>query len=698
MAVLTVPVTTNFTGQSLLNITQISLTATGVDATFTASQFGAGKISNTVIIDNPTSDGDIFVNLTAAGTFSAAGWTFVTPQSPGDGIFINGSLGSDTITGSSANDAMGSLGGNIAAGVDSLFGGGGLDRLSASSGIMTGAVYNGGADFDSLEIRDDISTYDLRGATITGVELLNIGVVGVTLLMDHAQVGAGQINDFVYNGPAGTLPTLAISGGSVDLSTASVGVLNFASISITGNANLSNTLLGSIAAETITGGNLSDTMNGGFGADTLFGGRGNDTIVFGNITQPNLGDIVNGGQGLADRILVESSSAHDLSRVTISNVENLAFGATGATAFIFGSQLCGTGDITRVTGGAGVDVLNVTGTAVGIFTLVLASWTDGVDIINIIGDAANNTLQGSTGSDTFLAADLSTGAGDRLVGFTGNDIYFVDQVDDITENAGSGTADRVRVLSNYVLVDNVNSDIEFLETADALGITAIDLTGNALAQTITGNNGANRLDSGGGVDTLVGLSGNDVYFVRALGTIITETAGQGAVDIVRSSVSFALAQANDVEQMSTTLNTGTTAINLTGNAVVQIISGNDGANRLDGRGGADKLNGLAGTDTFIFSTALAAANVDTIGDYAVADDTIELKSSIFTGLVNGALLANAFKANTTGLASDDTDRIIYEKDTGILFFDADGTGAIAGIRFAILTADLVMDATEFQVA
>ena len=82
----------------------------------------------------------------------------------------------------------------------------------------------------------------------------------------------------------------------------------------------------------------------------------------------------------------------------------------------------------------------------------------------------------------------------------------------------------------------------------------------------------------------------------------------------------------------------------------------------------------------------------------MADDTIELKSSIFTGLVNGALLANAFKANTTGLASDDTDRIIYEKDTGILFFDADGTGAIAGIRFAILTADLVMDATEFQVA
>lgn len=77
-----------------------------------------------------------------------------------------------------------------------------------------------------------------------------VGVVGVTLLLDHPQVGAGQINDFVYSGPVGALPTLAISGGSVDLSTASVGVLTFASITISGNAALSNTLFGSIFAET----------------------------------------------------------------------------------------------------------------------------------------------------------------------------------------------------------------------------------------------------------------------------------------------------------------------------------------------------------------------------------------------------------------------------------------------------------------
>ena len=110
------------------------------------------------------------------------------------------------------------------------------------------------------------------------------------------------------------------------------------------------------------------------------------------------------------------------------------------------------------------------------------------------------------------------------------------------------------------------------------------------------------------------------------------------------------------------------------------------------------MNGLAGADTFILSTAPAATNVDTIGDYVVADDRIELKSSVFTGLLTGALAPAAFAINTTGLAADASDRIIYESDTGFLFFDADGLGGAAGIRFAELTAGLAMVSTEFVVA
>ena len=99
----------------------------------------------------------------------------------------------------------------------------------------------------------------------------------------------------------------------------------------------------------------------------------------------------------------------------------------------------------------------------------------------------------------------------------------------------------------------------------------------------------------------------------------------------------------------------------------------------------------------MFSTALPVTNVNTIGDYVVADDKIELKSAIFTGLLNGALDPTAFAINSTGLAGDASDRIIYESDTGFLFFDADGFGGAAGIKFAVLTAGLAMVSPEFVV-
>lgn len=82
----------------------------------------------------------------------------------------------------------------------------------------------------------------------------------------------------------------------------------------------------------------------------------------------------------------------------------------------------------------------------------------------------------------------------------------------------------------------------------------------------------------------------------------------------------------------------------------------------------------------------------------MADDKVELKSSIFASLANGALVANAFAITPTGVAGDATDRVIYESDTGFVFFDADGAGGAAGVRFAVLTAGLAMVATEFVVA
>ena len=59
---------------------------------------------------------------------------------------------------------------------------------------------------------------------------------------------------------------------------------------------------------------------------------------------------------------------------------------------------------------------------------------------------------------------------------------------------------------------------------------------------------------------------------------------------------------------------------------------------------------------------------------------------------NGALKSGAFYSNTTGKAHDASDRVIYDKDSGVLYYDADGTGAKAGVAFATIGKNLKMTA------
>ena len=96
-----------------------------------------------------------------------------------------------------------------------------------------------------------------------------------------------------------------------------------------------------------------------------------------------------------------------------------------------------------------------------------------------------------------------------------------------------------------------------------------------------------------------------------------------------------------------------------------------------------------GAAVFVFQDIVAAGNIDQINDYTVADDQIELHASAFTGLVPGA-----FTANANGTATLGRHCIVYETDTGFLWFDADGNGAGARAQFADLAGGLVMLATE----
>jgi Ca2+-binding RTX toxin-like protein len=194
---------------------------------------------------------------------------------------------------------------------------------------------------------------------------------------------------------------------------------------------------------------------------------------------------------------------------------------------------------------------------------------------------------------------------------------------------------------------------------------------------------------------LEGLGGNDTYHVSSQSQVY-EAVG-GGNDAVYASASFTLAGGQEVELLLAEDFNATTALNLTGNELANTIYGNAGANILDGKGGNDSLVGQQGADTYQFTTALGAGNIDVVFGFEHGVDKIALDDAIFTAIGGlGALNANAFVVGAN--AADASDRIIYNNLTGQLYYDADGTGnGASAIQFATLSPGLTLTASDFLV-
>ena len=344
-------------------------------------------------------------------------------------------------------------------------------------------------------------------------------------------------------------------------------------VSAAGNA-LDNVLTGNAASNTLTGGAGNDTLDGGLGTDTMVGGLGNDIYVV------NVGTDVtteNANEGI-------DTVRSDVTRTLAANFENLTLtgsGVTNGTGNTLDNVLTGNAANNTLTGDAGNDTLDgglgvdslvggagddiyfvdvatdvVTEKANGGMDTVhsAATWTlannlenltlTGVLAINgtgngadnlLTGNSANNTLTGGAGNDR-----LDGGAGiDTLVGGAGNDIYVVDVAADVvTEAANAGTD---TVLSGVTLT-LTSANLEHLTLT---GTSAINGTGNALANALTGNTadnvltgaaGNDTLDGGAGADTLAGGVGNDTYVLgRGYGAELLQEndATAGNTDVVQ---------------------------------------------------------------------------------------------------------------------------------------------------------------------
>lgn len=333
-------------------------------------------------------------------------------------------------------------------------------------------------------------------------------------------------------------------------------------------------------------------------------------------------------------------------------------------------HLVATPGLADLAQGVEVDIVgnDMAETILGTDTINFISAKGGDDIID--AGAGNDTIDGGTGGDT-------------MRGGAGNDTYIVDTSrDKVIETANAGI-DTVRTAGSYTLTANV-------EKLVLTGTKAVNGTGNDLGNVLTGNQADNTLDGRAGADVLAGLGGNDTYIIDNAKDRISEQAG-GGTDTARASVSYSLSA--NVEKL---VLTGTTAINGNGSADDNAITGNSARNVIDGRGGADDLFGGAGTDVFVFSTELGAGNVDRIMDFSAADDTIRLVKSAFAGLDIGALPVSAFK-DVAVSAIDANDRILYDHDTGVLSYDADGSGSAAAVQFAVVNNHAILSASDFQI-
>jgi Ca2+-binding RTX toxin-like protein len=325
-------------------------------------------------------------------------------------------------------------------------------------------------------------------------------------------------------------------------------------------------------------------------------------------------------------------------------------------------------------------------------------------IFFINGNAGNDILRGSNGPDSFDGK----GGADRMIGHGGNDIYQVDNAGDVILEAVDEGADTILTSVSFVL--GPGQSVEFLRTTSDAGTDALNLTGNELANNLVGNAGANVLDGLGGADALTGGAGDDTYIVGADDQVF-EFAGAG-FDTVRTSSGFTLAAGSSIEAM---IADGSASLNLTGNEIDQALTGNAGQNLLfglDGRdvlkggpgndrlhGGAlaDIMTGGTGRDIFAFDTAVKAkTDTDRIVDFKSADDTFWCDNAVFTKIgSNGRLKADAFHLGKH--AADREDRVIYDKGTGSLYYDPDGTGSAAQVKIAVLTNKAKVVLSDFHV-
>ncbi len=580
------------------------------------------------------------ITIEALGKPSQGAWSVTgAGQAGGDSL-----LGVESFTFGSFDDDI-TLRDRKGATTLTIDGGGGNDTITGS---------NGAADVDTLiggDGRDTISAlrgvFHAFGGAMAG--LANSWVENLAdndlLIVDRRAFGG----DYRFTNVIGSTSLLGTYTGT-DGSTAR----GFARIDYSGSA-FADTVYGALGNDLIKGFDGNDSLEGDLGNDQLEGGSGGDSL-YGEAGN----DVINGGPGFD--YMYGGGGNDDIT--TGGGGSETAWGEDG------NDRLFGSADGETLDGGTGNDKL--------------------------FGEAGNDLLDGGDGNDRLNGGDgndeIQTGLGvETIDGGAGNDFLVVQR---------EGTTKGVSFFLNGPAGSDGSTAIN-IETMWYYAGTGNDTVhGGDGNDSLAGDLGNDRLDGGAGSDSLYGEGGNDVinggqgfdYIYGGSGDDRIETGG-GAFETAWGEAGNDVLTGNaDTES----LDGGAGNDRLIGQASRDVLYGREDDDVLIGGEGNDELNGGTGKDVFRFETALnASGNVDFVVDFTPDDDSFEILGAIFGGLRAGVLDAARFCLGTA--AADAGDRIIYDGATGALFFDADGTGAAAQIRFATLYNTAAVTYADFVV-
>lgn len=337
---------------------------------------------------------------------------------------------------------------------------------------------------------------------------------------------------------------------------------------------------------------------------TITGGTGNDTFYV-----HNSADVIKVNAGVQNETVIA-----DVSYSLPAYVQNLTVTGSGLTAIgnNLNNILTSLGGPNTLVGGAGVDTFYVN----NVGDKVVAPPNQGQDkIIATVSYALPNNVQNLTVKGSGLTATgnalndslTSLGGANTLVGGTGADTFYVN-------NVGDKVVAQANAVANAIV-----STVSFTASAN---VTSLQLLGTGLTATAAAG-GHTLLISADGGNTLVGgAGGHDVFDIFHANDVVVVAAGTVGEAIV-STVSYT-APAN--VQILTVNGAGLTA------------TANDQGDVLTSLGGPNTLIGGAGTDTFYVNNIgdQVVAQSGHPGDQVVSTVSFTAPANIQTLTVNGS--------------------------------------------------------------